>query len=568
MSAKVWNAEMRLVPTSTDTLFAVDVPYKPSLNADLKSVGARWSPESRQWLIALDMCRHLRDIASWHGLTYNDSALPAASDVSQRLQHSVGSMGESGANLSLTAPNGELFHPNLLSYQREAVAWAFYRSGSIFAFDPGLGKTFTAIELMRLRGVQRALIVCPAITRYTWLEELARWWPEHPPVTVIDPAYVARAKRKKEPLPDGSDTGLIITSYPMLKYFKDLRHLNILVWDELHYLAKDTSKRGNTARLLAEHNPQAVSVGLTGTLIPNRVEQLHNPLSVIMPGCWGSWYSFVRRYCEILSDAYSDFVIGPLRHDRAAELHERVSAVARRVTMNEVAHLLPPFRLQMVPYTPDFKYLNVDWGDEAALTTFLREAGNSKISKICEMVDEAFATPIDRLCAVVYHKEVGRTLTYTLCDAGYTVYYVDGDLAQDVRKEVIAQAVEDTSGKVVLVVTMASIGIGINDLVHFSNVILGELYWQPALIIQLLGRFYRLSSKEPVLVRAPVLKGTIDEAVALSLRKKMDDINQIVRAGTLENELKSNVWREPTREEMVEQFQALADECVKGEYEL
>ena len=52
-------------------------------------------------------------------------------------------------------------------------------------FDPGLGKSGTALEVAKTINARRVLITGPMTATYSWRLELKKFWPNHPPFTVV-----------------------------------------------------------------------------------------------------------------------------------------------------------------------------------------------------------------------------------------------------------------------------------------------------------------------------------------------------------------------------------------------
>ena len=76
------------------------------------------------------------------------------------------------------------------SYQNEGVAFLRARQKAILADDAGLGKSRQVIVAANDEGLDRILVVCPAIGRVSWRTELLKWDDTQRAIAV----YKSRAK--------------------------------------------------------------------------------------------------------------------------------------------------------------------------------------------------------------------------------------------------------------------------------------------------------------------------------------------------------------------------------------
>ena len=68
----------------------------------------------------------------------------------------------------------------LYKFQKDAVNRIAKGDQVYLGFDPGLGKSRTALETAKRRGVMRLLVICPASGRYVWESEAKKWAPAMP----------------------------------------------------------------------------------------------------------------------------------------------------------------------------------------------------------------------------------------------------------------------------------------------------------------------------------------------------------------------------------------------------
>lgn len=492
-----------------DGVISVSFRYNKDLVAAVKAMCGRWDPKRRAWLVSRFFTKDLHALAIEHGDKWNW--------MGDTPPYREGPEDWDGA---------EVLYP----HQRNAVRRALNLRSYILNFAPGLGKTLTAIQLMRLRAAENVVVVCPAKVRREWQLQLDKWWNEHPEVFIHTSS--------KDELPR---SGIIITSYNLLKYAA--RHAQLcpvfegFVFDELHNLGNERSKQSKYAEDLVMTNSKAWRLGLTGTIVRNRPAQLYHQLHTIQPKAWGTYFTFTERYCEIEQGEHGRIVHG-LREDRKDELSDRLYALTSRATFAEVAHHLPPFHtsVEVVPSgTTNLAALDVDDLDLDVLDGWMETATPERSKGVIPIIKGDWNE--ERVCIVVHKRETAEHIRKAVRKAcrSRRVEMVTGALTHDKRLEVIKHAMASVKG--VLVCTMHSVGEGINDLVGFNRVIWAEYVWDPGTMIQMMRRFHRLSSEDAVHIRFLQLEDTIDERIVSSLREKIDDINKVVEPGETEAKL-------------------------------
>lgn len=432
------------------------------------------------------------------------------------------------------------------------------------------GKTPTAIETMRLAGVQSALIICPALVRQNWADEIEKWWSGHPVVEIIDSGSQCLSYFQCYP----KDSDIVITSYELLKklafskepvkkydntsegYIEYETEENVLreavknrfqaiIIDESHYIANNRAGRAADVRAVVDANPNALLLMLTATPVTNEPKGLWYQLDTLYPHRFGTWPGFMKRYANVSSNEYTDWVVKGLNEEHAAELSQRLAAISSRVTKHEVAHLLPPFSVQTIRVPPKDrgfdprelleKFTRMDQhrnnGDE-----LIRAAGEQKVDSACEQVLDALGGGATHVCVLTHLKATAAEIAAEL---GATkkmppVVLIDGNVPIAKRMEELKKA--RGLPRCILVATMHSVNVGI-DLTAFTVCVFAELDYTPANVIQALGRFSRLSGKLPSTCILLVLSGTQDEIVASRVLNKVKDINAVIRAGQSESEV-------------------------------
>ncbi|GBF60645.1 switch [Trichophyton mentagrophytes] len=242
----------------------------------------------------------------------------------------------------------------LRNYQVEGVAFLHelfvYQKGGILGDDMGLGKTVQVIAFLtaaygktgderdakRMRKMRRkgeyawyprTLIVCPGTLIQNWRDEFDRWGWWHVDVyhgDSKDAALKSAASGRAE---------ILITTYTTYRLNRGA--VNMVEWDcviadECHII-KD--RKSETAKAMNELNALC-RIGLTGTAIQNKYEELWTLLNWTNPGRFGPISTWKSTICEPLKVGQS--------HDATIYQLSRARKTARKLVKN----LLPAFFLR------------------------------------------------------------------------------------------------------------------------------------------------------------------------------------------------------------------------------
>ncbi|GAB2270051.1 hypothetical protein Dimus_004965 [Dionaea muscipula] len=171
----------------------------------------------------------------------------------------------------------------LLPFQLDGLKFSLQRGGRcLIADEMGLGKTLQAIAIASCFASKGSiLVVCPAILRYSWAEELECWFPYCLPADIHlvfghqnNPIHLPRCPK------------VVVISYKMLKHLrKSILELEwaVLVVDESHHVrcAKKKSECGEIKAVLDVAMKAEHIILLSGT--PS-LSRLYNV------SCWFSWH--------------------------------------------------------------------------------------------------------------------------------------------------------------------------------------------------------------------------------------------------------------------------------------
>jgi superfamily II DNA or RNA helicase len=459
--------------------------YHPIFVEKIREIpGASWDKPARLWYFPEEMVDYISTIAKNLGYRVistetNRLLLSANEDV-----------------LYPPRPNG------IHDYQWAAVLKALNGPAHLFNDETGLGKGREVIEALKLRRISTVLVVAPAQARLVWQAELDKWWPDHPSVSVVRPT-------KKIELAD-----ITIVSYEMLPKVlieasntADPAVFDALIFDEIHYLQDPTSVRARACRELVSKYPAAWRAGMTATPITNKPDSICTPLNILFPGRFETNYKFAAHYMnEGFNDAGYRYFSG-IRNEK--ELCARLACVSSRTTKEEVAHLLPAFITKLLKINP-----------------------KSRIEEGVEWAQSQIKEGSQKVCLLTHLRDTAAELASARWPKQYEVFYITGEDTHEQRAAKL-QAAKDAACSIVCA-TLHSVNVAI-DMTFLTTVGFVEIYSRPADMIQVLGRFSRLSGKDNVVVT--ILASEENDDGAEQLAEKIDALNQVVKAGQGENAL-------------------------------
>nr|GEV10233.1 DNA annealing helicase and endonuclease ZRANB3 isoform X1 [Tanacetum cinerariifolium] len=243
----------------------------------------------------------------------------------------------------------------LLPFQLEGVKFGLRRGGRcLIADEMGLGKTLQAIAIAScFMNEGPILIVCPAILRYTWAEELEHWLPSCLPSDIHlvfghlnNPANLARLPK------------VVVISYTMLHNLKkSIEKLKwaVLIVDESHHVRctkRPLAEAGETQAVLDISTKISRIVLLSGTPSLSRPFDIFHQINMLWPGLLGKdKLAFAKTYCSMSTvrghqgHMYQDFSKGVRLEELNVLLKQTV--MIRRLK-EHVLMQLPPIRRQII----------------------------------------------------------------------------------------------------------------------------------------------------------------------------------------------------------------------------
>ena len=327
------------------------IPYDDAATrVTVKNIhGRKWMHESKEWRVPLsEIGNVVKGLAETHPLIIEINKID---EVNEYLKGRAERIAISGASklddkdtvddmkkrLSKHFPQGKELYP----FQYAGVRFAELTTGRLLIGDDmGLGKTMTAIAYAALHEEHwPVLVVCPANVKYNWTKELNTWMPKAKTYTV---------KTGKDTIPKAD---FVVINYDLVAKHKDSLNelgMDIIIFDESHYLKNRTAKRTEACTELAKSVDSILC--LSGTAITNRPIELFTTLEMIKPAEYeGQFMSYAKRYCGAYHNGWGWDFTGASNTD---ELHNKLRDCMIRRLKNEVMAELPDKVRQFFPVVP------------------------------------------------------------------------------------------------------------------------------------------------------------------------------------------------------------------------
>lgn len=477
---------------------------------------------------------------------------------------------------------GSSVEAHLLDFQREALEKLPAR-GTLWA-KRGAGKTLVGLA-WALRERERAhplrqevpfLVVAPEAVRWNWLSEIKRWEPG------LEVHVITGHKPYDLPAADVHIIGWL----GLIKWVDYLRRKlwSAVIFDEIHWAkqhkrfsasvnrdGKTTFTRLQTCAASADYLARSVKsvLGMTGTGIPDSIDDVWSPLDVIRSGCLGDFWTFAREYAGAVQTQWGwkclpELVTPDSRNRLAERLRELVVMIPDAVVNAQLPALrrdflwIPPKELTLGGLSREIK-ASIREGKRdksSAMGRFqhgLTEATWAKWRYLAPQIREMAEAGENVLIFCTQQRQIDffhRSLRTELADliecgtegsgagGGDTlVLAAHGGLPEQVNRDALSLYM-DRGARTILVTTFALFGTGVN-IQKTDTMIMATLPWSPEVLLQAEGRGHRIGGDRPIRVYYPLATGNAaEEAVYSSLLAKLPAVAQLTEdsaaGGTLE----------------------------------
>lgn len=426
-----------------------------------------------------------------------------------------------------------------LPHQIEGADFLSARRRALLADEPRVGKTGAAIMAADDILATNVLVITTASGRPVWTRAWRDWSIfRHLPVATV---YTAK---------DSVDAPRVIVSWNQLAALQErltARRWDALIVDESHY-----AKSWDAARTKALYAPGGVAHSaavvwcLSGTPIPNAPNDLHPMMYALCPECLShdvvDYEDFLHRYCVTHRKRISrwttiDVVIGGRNLE---ELHKRLDGFWLRRTQAQIGITEPVFEVLPI-HIPESARRRIDaevpggidildaaeTGEtkslDMSLGTLRRITGSVKARGVAEMAAEELDNGLDKIVIMAWHIDVLDQLEDAL--KKYGTVRIDGSTSPKARGEAEGNFRLPTGPRVWLGQITAS-GEAV-DCSAASELIFAEYSFTPKDMKQAALRITNVNQRRQPRVRVAALEGSLDEAFASILTRKIATIKEI-----------------------------------------
>ena len=426
---------------------------------------------------------------------------------------------------------------DLRDYQKKGIQWLqmlhHYGFGGILADDMGLGKTLQAIAFLssQMHEKSRVLILAPSGLIYNWADEFQKFAPN------LDVAVVHGLKPYRETIL-AEKHQIYVTSYATFRQDSEIyKNLSIdfLFLDEAQVMKNAQTKIAKTLRKFVVPSVFALS----GTPIENNLGELWSIFQIVLPGLLPAKKDFMKLPAERVAQFIKPFVMRRKKEEVLTELPDLIEVVykneledqqkaiylaqlqqmqeriehvtAAEFQRNRVEILTGLMRLRQICDTPAL-FMEDYRGDSGKLDS-LRDL----LSQIAEgnhrvLIFSQFRGMLDRI-------------EEELPQLGLTSFKITGSTPSQERQEMTKAF--NQGDRDVFLISLKAGGVGLN-LTGADTVILVDLWWNPAVESQAIGRAHRMGQEQAVEVYRLITRGTIEEKIQELQEQKKNLVSEVL----------------------------------------
>ena len=426
---------------------------------------------------------------------------------------------------------------SLRDYQEKGVRWLqmlhHYGFGGILADDMGLGKTLQTIAFLTSQVTEdsRVLILAPSGLIYNWADEFRKFAPQ------LDLAVVHGLKANREAILSENHQ-IYVTSYATFRQDSELYQemaFDFLFLDEAQVMKNAQTK---IAQSLRQFVVPAV-FALSGTPIENHLGELWSIFQIVLPGLLPSKKEFMKLPADRVAQFIKPFVMRRKKEEVLTELPDLIEVVYKNELEDQQKAIylaqLQQMRERLAQVTDqEFQRSRVEIlsglmrlrqiCDTPALFMDDYQGASGKLDSLRDLLLQVAAGG-HRVLIFSQFKGMLEKIEQELPDLGLTSFKITGSTPAHDRQE-MTKAFNQGERDAFLISLKAG-GVGLN-LTGADTVILVDLWWNPAVEAQAIGRAHRMGQEQMVEVYRLITKGTIEEKIQELQEQKKHLVSQVL----------------------------------------
>ena len=505
-------------------------PNWKEINAAMKSAAAgsaKWVNASKSWVIpigvAMAVATAVRPLFEALADAIEDNPQVKASHVAtlQRVELS------SAVETDIELPDEEPFN-SMRPYQR--IAPVMFMTGGreriLIADEMGLGKSLQALACVESAGYDRVLIVCPAIVKHNWGNEITKW---------LNEKFFVISGGKGEIQP----ARFHIINYDVLEKRKEhLRAVGYecIIFDEVHRI-KNPKVATTKAALYIAKNIGGI-IALSGTPITNRPIEFFPVLNLMMPATFSNSFAFAKKYCNARKTQFGWDMSGSSNIDKSWDgqttpLNHILRDFMLRRSMDDprIAGEMPSLVETIIPveltdvqrsiYTNTHNSWMHAWIDQQQnfgstdagftlnmMTELRHEAGRLKVDAAVKWATTYFQNNGKPLVIFAHHKDVIESLYTKLRQDFPSTRFINGETNESDRQENILHFQQGSIDFLICSTNAMREGVNLD---HANTTLFVEREWVPAWEQQAAARVRRMTQEDSTCHKVVLsAKDTID----------------------------------------------------------
>lgn len=419
-----------------------------------------------------------------------------------------------------------------------------FQGRCLLALEMGLGKTPVTLRwLAQSPCTFPAAVVCPATVKRYWERKAWEW---------IGKRAIIGEGRKPFRNPPADPQWLLVLNWDLLTYWWPTIanwRPHTLILDEVHFAANRKAKRTKAAKMLARRCHYCL--GLSGTPLLNRPAELWQPLNIIRPDLYSSFFDYANRYCAPKTTFWGIDYSGSAHLD---ELHQRlIQKVMIRRTKTEVLPDLPDKIRSVVPLEMERPGEYIAARDD--FLNWLATIDSDKARRAARAVAITRLGYLKRLAAQLKAKAVSQWIAEWMeanPDGKLVVFAVHRGMISAIQEAATVPTVvlhggthnreavlrEFQHSKTRLFIgQLRAAGVGVDGLQVASACVFAELDWRPADHTQAEDRLHRCGQKSTVMIYYLVGTDSIEETLCAVIQRKQATLSAVLDGGTQTGDL-------------------------------